>query len=349
MFVHYAHILKPSKTSSMVKIYTLLAFFSIGLSVSAQQAQTRSTSENINIGTRTSATQRTGEAEGDTLFYFDGSSYYVTNPADTTLFDFLNEDLDNQTVASNVSGSFGPKSAFRFFYSVDSITNDTTNFLGATSWFAPVGAANNWFSFGPITVPANGATLRWQHAMPDNDYRDGYEVLISVTGMVNYNDFTNPPAYTVADNSPLTDGVNDLDSSTTQELPIPLEYHEQQIYIAFHHNANDQFILYLDEFVITEGSTASVNENKSSLTVSQNIPNPANGFTYVNYSLKNASDVKITLFDVTGKELATIAEGSKNAGAHSAKLDLSKLTAGVYYYTVRTEDGSATRKMVVTR
>jgi len=69
--------------------------------------------------------------------------------------------------------------------------------------------------------------------------------------------------------------------------------------------------------------------------LSQNFPNPFNPLTTIGYSLPAASRVTITLYDVVGREVATLAEGIQLPGRRSVVLDGSDLASGVYYYRMQ--------------
>ncbi len=64
----------------------------------------------------------------------------------------------------------------------------------------------------------------------------------------------------------------------------------------------------------------------------QNYPNPFNPNTTIGYSLKESGDVRVKLYDVTGKLLQTIIEGEKDKGYNETKIDLSNYASGIYLY-----------------
>lgn len=76
----------------------------------------------------------------------------------------------------------------------------------------------------------------------------------------------------------------------------------------------------------------------------QNVPNPFNGQTTVNYELaKDAASVSLTVTDVTGR-VVSIQKGETTTGVHS--LTISAVNAGVYYYTLNVDGKTSTRKMI---
>ena len=71
--------------------------------------------------------------------------------------------------------------------------------------------------------------------------------------------------------------------------------------------------------------------------LSQNYPNPFNPKTIINYSIPSnvkgqMSNVKLTVFDLVGKEIATLVNEKQNAGYYSIEFDASNLSSGIYFY-----------------
>ena len=87
----------------------------------------------------------------------------------------------------------------------------------------------------------------------------------------------------------------------------------------------------------------------ATFTLNQNYPNPFNPTTTVSYTIPASGFVSIKIFDVTGREVATLANGNEDAGVHTVRLDASTLSSGVYFYRLRAGNVVATRKMVLLR
>jgi hypothetical protein len=337
----------------MKKIYTIIAAIAVTF---AANAQTRASHSLPHMRPAPSvALNASRVATGDSLFFFDGNGFYGTGISATSTppFAFANDDVDGKQVAAAFAGSaFDPMSAFVFFYDVNSVTGDTNSFAGATSWFNPAGQADNWLSFGPIAIPAAGAVLSWKHNMPDGNFRDGYKVFVSTTGESNYTDFTTPAIYTITDNDATTAGdtVNSPDNVFVQRYTDISAYAGQSIFIGFQHNANDQFILYLDDVVVTEGPLGVAENQMNGVKVWQNAPNPANDITAVDYELQQSANVVLNVYDVTGKKVAQQVEGNVTAGKHVVKINTTDIASGVYYYSLQVGSGNtASMKMVVVK
>jgi Secretion system C-terminal sorting domain len=66
--------------------------------------------------------------------------------------------------------------------------------------------------------------------------------------------------------------------------------------------------------------------------LSQNYPNPFNPTTVIGYSIASASHVSLKVFDMLGREIATLVNGQMAPGNYTAAFDASRLSSGVYFY-----------------
>jgi hypothetical protein len=85
----------------------------------------------------------------------------------------------------------------------------------------------------------------------------------------------------------------------------------------------------------------------SGYSLGQNYPNPFNPSTVINFSLPVGSSISLQLYDAAGKEVALIAEGYYDAGSHSVVVDMTQYSSGVYFYSIKTDKFSSTKKMIL--
>ncbi len=76
--------------------------------------------------------------------------------------------------------------------------------------------------------------------------------------------------------------------------------------------------------------------------LSQNYPNPFNGETVIEYSLQHAGHVRLRIFDMLGREVATCVDGLLATGPHRFVFRAGHLPTGVYYYVL--ESGAMTSR-----
>jgi hypothetical protein len=81
----------------------------------------------------------------------------------------------------------------------------------------------------------------------------------------------------------------------------------------------------------------------------QNFPNPFNPETKIHYTLKNNGKVRLSVYDLTGREVAVLVDGVQNAGAHDAVFTGAGLVSGIYFYKLQTAEGVITKKMALVR
>ena len=78
-------------------------------------------------------------------------------------------------------------------------------------------------------------------------------------------------------------------------------------------------------------------------------PNPFNPSTTIQFALPVASDVSIKVFDVLGREIATLLKEHRNAGTGSVRFDAAQhsIASGVYFYRIQAGPFVQTKKMVL--
>jgi hypothetical protein len=84
----------------------------------------------------------------------------------------------------------------------------------------------------------------------------------------------------------------------------------------------------------------------------QNYPNPFNPTTVISFALPRSSDVRIDLYDITGRLVRTLADETMAAGNHTITFDGrsssgNQLATGVYFYRMQANGFVATKKMLL--
>lgn len=83
--------------------------------------------------------------------------------------------------------------------------------------------------------------------------------------------------------------------------------------------------------------------------ISQNYPNPFNPETKINFQIPKRDFVSLKVFDITGKEVATLVNQSLKAGSYEYSFNASALTSGVYFYTIQAGKFTETKRMVLVK
>jgi hypothetical protein len=84
-------------------------------------------------------------------------------------------------------------------------------------------------------------------------------------------------------------------------------------------------------------------------TLYQNYPNPFNPLTYIDFELSIAVNVKLSVFDLLGREVVVLVNEKKPAGTFRATWDASKMPSGVFFYRLRAGESTQTKKMVIAK
>ncbi|PIP79236.1 MAG: hypothetical protein COW85_01680 [Ignavibacteria bacterium CG22_combo_CG10-13_8_21_14_all_37_15] len=104
------------------------------------------------------------------------------------------------------------------------------------------------------------------------------------------------------------------------------------------------------DLVLTTDGVTSVEVSKNIVTnyaLSQNYPNPFNPSTLISYQLPASGLVTIKVYNVIGKEIATLVNEYQQSGSYSKEFSANRLTSGVYFYTIKSGSFSATKKMIL--
>ncbi len=105
------------------------------------------------------------------------------------------------------------------------------------------------------------------------------------------------------------------------------------------------------KFTTTEvtGITQIGNEIPNNFKLYNNYPNPFNPVTKIKFALPKNSQVKLTVFDMLGREAATLVNEELNAGTYNAEWNAANFSSGVYYYRMVTSDFSEVKKMILVK
>ncbi|MCH8558918.1 MAG: DUF4397 domain-containing protein [Balneolia bacterium] len=110
-------------------------------------------------------------------------------------------------------------------------------------------------------------------------------------------------------------------------------------------------VLASGEVVVFENVTSTEPGIEAPITfaLSQNYPNPFNPTTNISFSLPEAGDVSLEVFNVQGQRVATLVNGSRSAGAHTVTFDAAHLASGIYLYRLQSGSQVQTMKMMLVK
>jgi len=95
----------------------------------------------------------------------------------------------------------------------------------------------------------------------------------------------------------------------------------------------------------------SVKNNEQNLPKSfllnQNYPNPFNPTSIIRFQIKDSRLVILKVYDIIGKEVETLVNEKKSPGTYEVTFDGSRLSSGIYFYTLTAGDFKETKKLVL--
>jgi len=101
------------------------------------------------------------------------------------------------------------------------------------------------------------------------------------------------------------------------------------------------------------GTTTSINQFGTEIPekyfLYNNFPNPFNSTTHFKLDIPEVANTKITLYDISGKEIEILFNGQLTPGRYELSFDAKNLTSGVYFYRIESQKFKSTRRMVIVK
>ena len=259
-------------------------------------------------------------ADGNTVISLDYTVDYskvLTRPDAFTAFDstfatFYGLDIESATrhpVSGNVWVSSGSQA-------------DTPNGVAAfeTSW-----KSHTWYEFNPAdllteAVPTPLDSLTWNGCTDFVEEVDGGDDIYGVCQDAPIPTIGKPRAIAFS-----PDGETAYVANFDQLAPSIQKFVRQEVV------ANEPTVL-------ADGTLLRANA-----------PNPFSGTTTIRFDLATASQVAVRVYDVMGREIATLVDDALAAGPQSTTFDAGNLAAGTYLYTLEVDGQRLARRMLVLR
>lgn len=212
-----------------------------------------------------------------------------------------------------------------FLYMPRGFNRDGANYID----YGLGGRLNDPAEFGKFKVP----TLRNIAVTPPYMHNGLFATLTEVVDFYNTRDVGDWDAPEVAEN------VN------TDELGnLGLTSEEVDAIVAFMMTLTDGYML--PGLAAGEPGESLVGV-AGTYALHQNYPNPFNAQTNIQFDLAEATNVSLTIYNVSGQLVTTLVNGNLNAGTHVVNFDASALSSGVYFYRLNAGSFAADKKMVL--
>jgi|GEM_PF-240904 hypothetical protein len=107
------------------------------------------------------------------------------------------------------------------------------------------------------------------------------------------------------------------------------------------------------DVILAGGGNCAVSNDENvgdeNVVLGQSYPNPTNNEAVITFELPAATNVNMTLTNMYGQVVATLANGEMPAGAHKVTVNTRDFAAGVYFYTLEANGVAQTKKMIVSK
>jgi len=205
------------------------------------------------------------------------------------------------------------------------------------------GIIDEWIILPRMTNVEKYDTLSFYCGAVDKNYKDSLRVLISTTN-------EDLASFVEIDKFKIDGPVG----SWNKKSYSLSEYAGKQIYIALNYyifkggafGPSSDFI-WIDRFSITNPYGEGIPVTDYSL--SQNFPNPFNPRTDITFSIPQNSKVTLKVYDVSGKEVATLVNGNYSPGKYLVTFNGSNFASGVYFYELTAGNYKQTNKMLLVK
>lgn len=208
--------------------------------------------------------------------------------------------------------------------------------IGPASGFAsaiPFTASETKMS-ARVWSPVAGATI----LMKVEDSNDA-NVFVEMPATITEAETWETLVFDVTEQREGTDAVNF--ESTYDKASIFLDYGNQ----------GTAYTFYWDDVQFGEGETSTSIEDAAAVpsdyALNQNYPNPFNPSTTIEFAMPQASFVTLEVYNMVGQKVATLVEGTRQAGVHTVSFDASNLSSGTYLYRMQAGDQMLMQKMTL--
>ena len=239
----------------------------------------------------------------------------------------------------------------------------------------------NWLITSPIMIPDSSYFLCWRSlSFYGPGYHDGYKVLVSTNGndvfagsfadtlfvAAEMLENSSPPGSLDIGNYVFSDGYIQANGYTDTayffidySLGAPFyhgklephveslsKYAGQNIYVAFLHDSQDDFLLQVDDIIVTKvlPHSSAVGDLSGPIEYLEVMPNPVRQSAYISWRLKTPQETTMLISDGAGRIVRQIHSGARSQGNHF--LELQDLAPGVYNCTLLTARGRASTRFV---
>ncbi len=228
-------------------------------------------------------------------------------------------------------------------------------------------SGNNWDQHGTFdAVPDDVNMTSWNNPTTLNNYALGPPLPIQLASFVGYfvnsNDVTfewetiseiKNYGFWIQKRNPVTDVFTTIEESFQPGQGVPSTY--KWTYANAVIDNTEFYLLQQDNDGLTSRfgpimlnpTNVPVEALPSVFALNQNYPNPFNPSTVINYQLAVGNYTTLKVYNIIGKEVATLVNGYQAAGYHQVTFDASHLSNGIYFYKLQSGNNVEVRKLTL--
>jgi len=153
---------------------------------------------------------------------------------------------------------------------------------------------------------------------------------------------------------PSHDYVVDYNANGIYRVPLPLlfqGYFNNEFLSKYARLIKWEDTVYINPIypIITSVKNNSLSEGIKCFSLVQNFPNPFNPSTQIDFSIPQSSHVTLRIYDMLGKEVATLVNGKRETGTYTSTWNAQNCPSGVYFYRLNAGSYTMTRKLILLR
>lgn len=197
----------------------------------------------------------------------------------------------------------------------------------------------------------NPIRLSWQKHPLDNSFITQYAILRKVkhNGVMG----SAVQIATISANGSSSYSYTDYDYLITNGYTDDLLYYDVRAFYSPNYSDEDYEAVYGEINLMAIDAWSNLNINTVSELPTEykidNYPNPFNPVTTITYQIPEDEFVTIKVFDILGKEVATLVNENKSAGFYSINFNGTGLTSGVYIYTMQVKEITLSKKILLAK
>ena len=254
--------------------------------------------------------------------------------------DYRTSDLPENFGAGDINLSFDISNGNFYYYGTQNLFPTNTSIWEEKVWIEHITVELEPLPPDNLNLTSSGSHpyLTWSHSTNTGDYWTGYAIYRSVvsgcgSAAGTFIKIDTPSKYTTS----YTDDDFTVNGAMTAHYKITAVNGERES--VFTATLNICVGLYKDV------------ENKTvyEYNLDQNYPNPFNPSTKISFSLKENTFVSLRVFDILGREVIVLINGTLNAGNHQVQFNGSGLESGVYFYEIKTDNFRNVKKLILTK